>query len=51
VDLRRLNDAFVNDLFPMPFTDKVLENVEGQEDYSLTDGFLGYHQIKIMLED
>jgi hypothetical protein len=33
------------------FTDEVLENVGGQEAYSFTDGFLGYHQIKISLED
>jgi hypothetical protein len=29
----------------------VLENVGGQEVYSFTDGFLGYHKIKIALED
>lgn len=31
VDLRKLNDACVNDPFPTPFTDEVLENVGGQE--------------------
>ena len=29
VDLRKLNDAFIVDLFPMPFTDEVLESVVG----------------------
>jgi hypothetical protein len=29
----------------------VLENVGDQEAYSFTDGFSGYHQIKIALED
>jgi hypothetical protein len=29
----------------------VLENVRGQEAYSFTDGFLRYHQKKIMQED
>jgi hypothetical protein len=51
VDLRKLNDAFPHDHFPTPFTDEVLENVGGQEAYSFTDGFSGYHQIKIAPED
>jgi hypothetical protein len=28
-DLRKLNDSFLHDPFPMPFTDEVLENVGG----------------------
>jgi hypothetical protein len=51
VYLRKLNDAFLHDPFPTPFTDEVLENVGGQEAYSFTDGFSGYHQIRIALED
>ena len=51
VDLRKLNDACVHDPFSTPFTDEVLENVGSQEDYSFTDGFPGYHQIKIAPED
>ena len=47
VDLRKLNDACLHDSFPMPFTDEVLEGVGGQEIYSFTNGFLGYHQINI----
>lgn len=43
MDLRKLNDACVNDPFLTPFTDEVLENVGGQEAYSFMDGFLGYH--------
>jgi hypothetical protein len=39
VDLRKLNDAFLHDPFPTPFTDEVLENVGGHEAYSFTDGF------------
>ena len=37
VDLRKLNDAFVHDPFPI---DEVLDNVGGQEVYSFTNGFL-----------
>eukprot|EP00253_Pinus_taeda_P004693 PITA_04693 len=51
VDLRKLNDACVHDPFPTSFTDKVLENVGGQEAYSFTDLFSGYHHIKIVPED
>jgi hypothetical protein len=48
VDLRKLNDVCLHDPFPTPFIDEVLENVGGQETYSFTDGFSGYHQIKIV---
>jgi len=51
VDLGKLNDARVQDPFLNPFTDEVLDNVGGQEEYSFTDGFFGYHQIKIAPED
>jgi len=51
VDLRKLNDACVNNPFFMPFIDEVLENVGGQEPYSFMDDFLGYHQINIAPED
>jgi hypothetical protein len=51
VDLRKFNDACLHDPFPTPFTDEVLENVGGQEAYSFTNGFSGYHQINIALEE
>jgi hypothetical protein len=51
VDLRNLNDAYLHDPLPTPFTDEVLDNVGGQEVYSFTDGFSGYHQIWIAKED
>lgn len=51
VDLWKLNDAYVHDPFSTPFTDEALENVGRQEAYFFTDEFLGYHQIKIALED
>jgi hypothetical protein len=43
VDLRMLNYACLHDPFPTPCIDEVLENVEGQEAYSFTNEFLGYH--------
>ena len=51
VDLRKLNDACLHDPFPTSFTDEVLDNVGGQEVYSFTYGFSGYHQIRIAKED
>jgi hypothetical protein len=51
VDLRKLNDTCLHDPFPTSFMDEVLENVGGEETYSFTDGFSGYHQIKIVQED
>ena len=51
VDLRKLNDACIHDLFPTHFIDEVLEGVGSPEMYSFTDGFLGYHQIQIAKED
>jgi len=49
VDLRKQNDACVHDPFPTLFTDEVLDNVGSQEAYFFTDGFSGYHQIRIVL--
>jgi hypothetical protein len=51
VDLRKLNYDFLHDPLPTAFTDEVLENVVGQKAYSFTDGFPGYHQVKIASED
>jgi hypothetical protein len=51
VYLRKLNEAYLHDPFPTPFTDEFLDNVGGQEVYSFTDGFSGYHQIIIAKED
>ena len=51
VDLRKLNDACLHDPFPTPFTDEVLESIEGQEMYSITNGFSRYHQVRIVKED
>eukprot|EP00253_Pinus_taeda_P019482 PITA_19482 len=40
IDLGKLNDACVHDPFLIPFTDEVLDNVVGKEEYSFTEGFL-----------
>ena len=51
VDYRSLNNACIHDPFPTPFSDKVLDNVAGNEAYSFTDGFSRYHQVRITEED
>ena len=50
-DLRNLHDACVNDPFPTPFTDEILENVGEREVYYFMDGFYGYHQVNFAEED
>ena len=50
VDIRKLNDAFLHDMFPTPFTYEVLESVGGQEFYSFTNRLSGYHQVIIARE-
>ena len=51
VDLRKHNDACMHDPFSTPFIDEVLEGVGGQDMYSFTYGFSGYHHIRIAKED
>jgi hypothetical protein len=46
-----LNIATKNDLYPLPFIDKILDKVMNHEVYSFLDGFSGYHQIQVALED
>ena len=50
-NLRKINDAYMHDPFMTPFTNEVLEEVGSKEMYSFTDGFSGYHQIRIAKED
>ena len=51
VDYRKLNEATINDAFPLPFTDGVLDTVAGHEMYTFLDGFSGYNQIRMAEED
>ena len=51
VDIRKLNDSCLHDPFPTPFTDGVLESVSRQEMCSFIEGFLGYHQVRIVQEE
>jgi hypothetical protein len=50
VDYKSLNVSCVHDPFPTPFSDEFLDQVMRNEYYSFTDGFLGYHQVRIVEE-
>ncbi|GJW51644.1 reverse transcriptase domain-containing protein [Tanacetum coccineum] len=51
IDYRKLNEATRKDHFPLPFMDQMLERLAGNEYYCFLDGFSGYFQIPIDLED
>lgn len=51
VDYRSINNDHTHDPFPTHVSDRALNNVAGNEDYSFTDGFFGYHQVHIAEED
>ncbi|GKC92174.1 reverse transcriptase domain-containing protein [Tanacetum coccineum] len=48
---RNLNNATRKDHFPFTFIDQMVERLDGYEYYYFLDGFLGYFQIPIALED
>jgi hypothetical protein len=45
------NAATKKDPYPLPFIDEVLNIIVGYETYPFLDGYSGYHQISIALED
>ena len=51
IDYRKLNKATRKDHFPLPFLDKMLDILVGHEYYCFLDGYSGYNQITIALED
>ncbi|GJS85984.1 reverse transcriptase domain-containing protein [Tanacetum coccineum] len=51
IDYRKLNDATRKDHFPLPFMDQMLERLARNEYYCFLDGFSGYFQIPIDLQD
>ena len=51
IDYRRLNVVIRKDHFPLPFIDQVLERVSGHPFYCFLDGYFGYFQIEIDVED
>ena len=51
VDYRKLNTTIRKDHFPLPFTDQMLDRLVGHLYYCFLDGYSGYNQIAIALED
>jgi hypothetical protein len=51
IDYRKLNSVTRKDHFPLPFMDQILERVARHEYYCFLDGYSGYNQIEIALED
>ena len=51
IDYRKLNTGTRKDHFPLPFVDQMLERVAEHEFYYFLDGYSGYNQIEIALED
>ena len=51
IDYRKLNAVIRKYHFPLPFMDKDLERVSGHPYYCFLDGYSGYFQIEIALED
>ena len=51
VDYRDLNKTTLRDYFPFPFIDQVLDTLFEKKYFSFLDGFSGYNQIQIALED
>ena len=51
VNLKKVNAATVHDNYRLPIIDHVLECVAGKEAYSFLDGFSGYNQVSIALQD
>jgi len=51
MDYRKLNKATHKGHFPLPFIDQMLDRLAGHEYYYFLDGYSGYNQIAIALED
>ena len=51
IDYRKLNTATKKDHFPLPFIDHMLDRLVGHPHLCFLDGYSGYNQISIALED
>ena len=51
IDYRKLNAVTRKDHFPLSFIDQVLERVSSHPFYYFLDGYSGYFQIEIAVED
>jgi hypothetical protein len=51
VDYQKLNAQTKKDPFPLPFSNSILDSVDGHEMYSFTDGHSNYKQVKMSEEN
>ena len=51
VDCIKLNTATRKDNYPLPFINQMLDRLAGHSHYCFLDGYAGYNQIAIALED
>ena len=51
IDYRKLNKATKKDHFPLLFIDQMLNKLAAYDYYCFMDGYSGYNQISIALED
>eukprot|EP00253_Pinus_taeda_P010803 PITA_10803 len=51
IDFRNLNKASLKDNYPLPKMDLILQNIVGSQRMSMLDGFSGYNQILVHLDD
>ena len=51
IDYRKLNTATRKDHYPLPFIDQMLDKLARHPDLCFLDGYFGYNQIAIALED
>ena len=51
IDYRKLNTATKKDHYPLPFIDQMLNRLAGNPNLCFLDGYSGYNQISIALED
>jgi hypothetical protein len=51
IDFQKLNKTNRKDHFLLPFTDEMLETLANHSFFYYLDGYSGYHQILIHLDD
>ena len=51
IDYRKLNTATIKDHYPLPFFDQMLDRLARHSHHCFLDGYSGYNQILIALED
>ncbi len=51
IDFRNVNKASLKENYPLPKMDSILQNIVGSQRMSMLDGFSGYNQILMHLDD